>query len=104
MEKYNDETLFNRMKEHIVRKKETAVQTPMELLKIWTQKESLFKLRSKKSFDPLKIQITDNVSSFRLAHEKSEFFCSVSGNDVKKSFFYYYNGEEASKIKDIIWT
>lgn len=102
-EKCNNEEFFNGMKAHIVSKKEPAVQTPMELLKLWTQKESLFKRKSKKSFDPLKIQITEDVSSFKFSHEDSEFFCSIAGKDVKNSFFYYCDGEETSKIKDVLW-
>ena len=103
-EKCNSEEFFNGIKSHIVTKKEPSPQTPMELLELWTKKESLFKQNPKKSFNPLKIQITEDVSSFKFAHENSEFLCSVSGSDVKKSFFYFYNGEEASKIKDILWT
>lgn len=102
-EKCTDEAFLKGIEARIVSRKDASSQTPMELLKLWTQKESLFKRKSKKDFDPLKIQITDEVASFTFAHENVEFLCSVSGSDVKKSFFYYYNGVETSKIKEIIW-
>ena len=75
----------------------------MELLKLWTQKESLYKCSSKKAFNPRKIEVTDNVSTLKLVHEACAFLCSVSGVDTKKSFFYYFDGEQAAKIKDIVW-
>ena len=91
------------MIKHTVGKREPSVQTPMELLRLWTQKESIFKRKSKRGFNPLKIKITDDTASCKLAHESAELLCSLSGSDVEKSFFYYYNGEEASRVKDIVW-
>lgn len=104
IEKCSDKAFFEGMKRLMVGKKEAEPQTPADLLQLWTKKESLFKCKYKKSFAPLKIQITEDVSSFKFVRENTEFICSVSGSDVKKSFFYYYSGEEASKIKDIVWT
>ena len=94
---------FDKLKKQLVGKKEAVPSDLEDLLKVLTQKESLFKRNAKKKFKPLKIQITEDVSSFNFTHEESKFLCSVAGSDVKKSFFYYYNGEEASKIKDIVW-
>lgn len=101
--KCNGEELFGRMRSRIVSKREPSPQTDEELLKLWTKKESLFKRRAKRSFDPLRIRSTEGAESFKLVHENAELICSAAGSDIKKSFFYYYSGEGSSKIKDIIW-
>ena len=102
-EKCKDSTVLKRMRRHIAGKSEPYPKTPFELLKIWTQKESIFKCKSEKSFNPAKIELTEDVESLRLTHENSDFLCSVTGKDIKKSVFYYYNGEETSRIEDIVW-
>jgi phosphopantetheinyl transferase len=102
-EKCLDGRFFDSEKKRIVGKKEPCPQTPFELLMLRTQKESVFKRNAKKNLRPVKIQVTEDVSTVRFVHENASLLCSISGSDTKKSFFYYYNGEEASKIKDIIW-
>ena len=103
LEKCNDESFFKGMVKHVVGKKEPMPQDPTELLKVWTQKESAFKCKGKKAFCPTKIQVTEDIPAFWFVRENERFLCSIAGCDTKKSFFYYYNGDEASKIKDIVW-
>ena len=104
IEKCNDRAFLDGMQKQTVGKRDAVPQSPIELLALWTKKESHYKRNSKKGFAPKKVQITDEVSTFRFSHDSTELLCSVSGTDVNKSFFYYYNGEETSKIKDIIWS
>lgn len=99
----SDEGFFPSMIKHVVGKKEAIPQTSPELLKLWTQKESIFKCQNSKSFNPAKIQISEDTCTCKLVHDGTEFLCSATGSDIKKSFLYYYSGEEASKIKDILW-
>lgn len=102
-EKCGEKAFFDGMKRHLVGRWQSARATPAELLRLWTQKESLFKRSSKSSFRPRRLRVTGAVSSFEFSHEDVTFLCSVSGNDTSKSFVYYYSGEEASRVKDIVW-
>ena len=77
VEKCNNDVLFDKMKRHIISKKEAPPQTPMQMLKMWTQKESLFKCRSKKSFNP-SYELwfgfnPKNINSFSRLNIKLEF-------------------------------
>lgn len=94
---------FNGMIKTTIGKNEVIPEAPSDLLKIWTQKESIFKRNSLKSFIPKKTEVTDEVITLKYSFGEDSFLCSIAGCDVKKSFFYYYDGIESSKIKDIIW-
>ncbi len=102
-EKCDNDLFFIGAVKNIVNKREPAPKTPEELLTLWTQKESVYKCNGPKKFNPIKTQVTGDVSTLRFAHENKNFLCSIAGSDTKKSFFYYYNGEEGSKMKDIVW-
>ncbi|MBR7112613.1 MAG: lecithin retinol acyltransferase family protein [Clostridia bacterium] len=102
-EKCRDAAFFEGMKRHTAGKRDPVPQTPTELLALWTKKESLFKCHPQKRFSPTRIELTDEVSTCRFTYKDATCLCSVSGSDTSKSFFYYYDGEASSKIKDITW-
>ena len=98
-----DDVLFSKMKRRILKKGEPQPSASVDLLKMLSQKESIFNRSPKGRFKPSRIKITDDTASLKLDLGRAELLCSISGSDVKKSFLYIYSGGEASRIKDVIW-
>lgn len=102
-EKCENAQFFDGMIKHSIGKKDSVPATPSDLLKLWTQKESVFKREPARRFVPKKTEITGDVATLEFAYDEDKLVCSIAGCDAKKSFFYRYDGSESSKIKDIVW-
>ena len=76
----------------------------MELISLWTKKESLFKFGTDSSFIPNKICTTDKkLSSFAIELGGNEFVGSVVGDDLSIFRFYTFSDESAMRFKEVKW-
>ena len=102
--KISDGKTFDLFTKKILSKKEERPQTETELLTLWTKKECLYKASSKRRFVPHKICTTlKEVSSFQMKYDEKDYVVSITGKDRSAFRFYTYDGESATKYKDIKW-
>lgn len=102
--KVADEKTFQSFTEKILCSKEAAPQDKIELLKLWTQKECLFKSSKKNTFLPNKVcTANQDILTFQITHEGKDYMVSVIGKDKSIFRFYSYDGDSATKYKDIKW-
>ncbi len=95
---------FHSFAKKVLSKKEPFPQNERELLTVWTKKECLFKAGNKKAFIPHKICTTDgNVSTLYVKFQEKDYAVSVIGKDPLLFKFYYYDGQSATKYKDMQW-
>lgn len=100
--KYQDENLFNRLTNKIIHCNEKLPVDFVELISLWTKKESLYKNEGKKQFFPNKI----DTNKF-LGHEMNFIFAdkkyhvSISSNN-KKYNLYSFDSKNISRFKGVI--
>ena len=103
-ERFKDSKELDRFADRIVAKKEKTPQNTAELISLWTKKESLFKASNKKAFLPAKLCTGGkDVITFRIDGEKGSCVVSVIGKDRSDFKIYLFDGEGATRIKDVKW-
>ena len=102
--KVGEDKTYQAFAKKIVSSKETFPQDKTELLKLWTKKECLFKASRKNTFAPNKVcTANEHISTFQIAYEGNDYMVSVIGKEKSIFRFYSYNGDSATKYKDIRW-
>ena len=102
--KIDNDKAFDLFAKKIVSKKEERPQNKTDLLTLWTKKECLYKAKGKRKFSPNKIcTMNQEVSSFQMNYGEKDYVVSIMGNNHSVFRFYSYDGESATRYKDIKW-
>ena len=106
-------SFYNRLQTHgtfetltrkILSRKESVPENETQLLRLWTQKECLFKAGKKGAFIPNKVcTANQDVSTLQVTYAEKEYMVSVVGKEQSVFRFYSYDGESSAKFKNIKW-
>ena len=103
-EKFDDTNRFESFSKKIVSKKEKCPSDKAELIKLWTKKECAFKQSKARAFIPSKVcTVNQDLLTFKATIGGKEIVGSVVWEDTALCRFYGYDGQSATKFKDIEW-
>ncbi len=102
--KFEDEKTFELFIKKILSKRETTPKNRAELLTLWTKKECLFKASKLKGFMPTKLCTEgQEISTGLINLGEKDFVISVFGKESSAFQIYNYDGQSATRFKDIKW-